>query len=133
MDKGYKDLHVWRESVLLVADVYALTRSFPAHERFALCDQMRRAAVSVPTNIAEGQAGHYRRGFLRHLYIAKGSLAELHTLVVIAEQVGYITLPLLEEFEQRISDLAKPLHALIEVVRAELRAFHGSAYADSAE
>ena len=131
--KGYKELFVWRESVALVPDVYAVLRNFPTHERFALCDQIRRAVVSVPANIAEGQAKHYRSEFLRHLRIAKGSLAELHTLMIIAEQVGYLDPVSLEEFEQKISAIARPLHRLILILQVKSNGNPGDSVEGGAE
>lgn len=118
--RGYKDLFVWREAVAFVPDVYAVVSGFPAHERFGLCDQIRRAAVSVPANIAEGQARHSLRDFLRHLRTAKGSLAELHTHMIIAEQLGYIEASRLAELEQAISEIARPLHKLILNLRKRI-------------
>ncbi len=118
--RGYKDLYVWREAIAFVPDVYAVVSGFPAHERFGLCDQIRRAAVSVPANIAEGQARHSLRDFLRHLRIAKGSLAELHTHMIIAEQLGYIEPFRLAELEQAISGIARPLHKLILNLRKRI-------------
>lgn len=116
--RGYKDLFVWREAIAFVPDVYAIVNGFPAHERFGLCDQIRRAAVSIPANIAEGQARYSLLDFLRHLRIAKGSLAELHTHMIIAEQLGYIDPIRLGEIEQRISEIARPLHKLILNLRS---------------
>ena len=111
--RGYKDLHVWRESINFVPDVYRLAGRLPAHEKFALSDQIRRAAISIPANIAEGQASHYKKAFLHHLNIAKGSLAELHTLIIIAEQIGYVSQNELETLESGIQGIARPLHGLI--------------------
>lgn len=122
--QGYKELYVWRESVAFVPDVYAAIQSFPPHEKFALADQMRRAAVSIPANIAEGQAKEYPKEFLRHLRIAKGSLAELHTLFIIAEQVGYINPDLLEEIEQKLAGISRPIHRLMAILSARLN--HGA-------
>ena len=120
MDKrGYKELHVWRESVSFIPDVYAILQTFPAHERYALADQIRRAAVSIAANIAEGQARYYRPEFLRHLRIAKGSLAELHTFFIVAEQVGYITPTQLELLEQGVYGISRPLNGLIAKIKAE--------------
>lgn len=120
--KSYRDLYVWRESVALVPDVYACVNEFPLHERFALANQIRRAVVSVPANIAEGHALYYRGGFLRHLCIARGSLAELQTLLTIAEQVGYVTPARLNELEDAIEGVARPLHRLIASVREKIEA-----------
>jgi four helix bundle protein len=115
--RGYRDLFVWRESIAFVPDVYAIVETFPVHERFALADQIRRAAVSVPANIAEGQARFYPREFLKHLRIARGSLAELHTLFVVAEQIGYIRPSLLQELEQKMTAIGRPINRLMSMVQ----------------
>ena len=86
MAQHYKDLIAWQKAMDLVAGVYSITECFPSKERFGLTDQMRRAAVSVPSNIAEGQAHFSKlefRHFLRH---ARGSLAELETQRLIAQR-----------------------------------------------
>ena len=75
----FRDLRVWKDSGSLAKQIYAATRSFPEEERFGLCMQMRRAAVSVPSNIAEGSVRRSTRDFGRYLEIALGSLAELET------------------------------------------------------
>ena len=89
--KCYRDLVVWREGIDVVADVYAITKKFPSEERFALCDQMQRASVSVPANIAEGHARSSRKEFLHFLSISLGSLAELETHLTIANRLSYVT------------------------------------------
>lgn len=77
--RNYRDLLVWQKGIALVKQVYALTRTFPADEKFGLVAQMRRAAVSIPSNIAEGQSRHTTNEFVRFLSLAEGSLAELDT------------------------------------------------------
>ena len=89
--KHYKDLLVWQKAIALVTQVYVVTRSFPREERYGLTSQIRRAAVSVPSNIAEGQARLTPGEFRQSLGIAKGSLAELDTQLIIAENLGYLT------------------------------------------
>jgi four helix bundle protein len=114
MDKrDYKDLHVWRESISFITEVYQVVRGLPREENYAMSDQIKRAAVSVAANIAEGQARYYRLEFLKHLRIAKGSLAELHTLLIIAEQVGYISPITLEHLENSLFGVSRPLNGLI--------------------
>ncbi len=85
------DLDVWKDAVRLVRDVYRFTATFPDSERFGLTAQMRRAAVSVPSNIAEGAARGGQRELMRFLAIARGSLAELDTQVWIALDLGFLT------------------------------------------
>ncbi len=87
--KNHKDLDCWKESINLVKVVYQLTKSFPAEETYGLTNQMRRAAISVPSNIAEGAGRKNPKEFIQFLYIAQGSLAELETQLIIAEELGY--------------------------------------------
>ena len=87
--RKHQQLRVWQESMDLVTMVYAMTSAFPADERFGLSSQMQRAAVSVPSNIAEGAARGSKADFLRFLYIARGSLSELETQLQIAQRLGY--------------------------------------------
>jgi four helix bundle protein len=89
--KHYKDLLVWQKGMLLTERTYGLTRHFPSEERFGLVAQMRRAAVSVPSNIAEGQARQGTREFLVFLSHAAGSLAELETQLMLCERLGFAT------------------------------------------
>ncbi len=87
--KTHHDLDVWRDGVALVKAVYALTQGFPADERFGLTAQLRRAAVSVPSNIAEGAARASRKDFARFVSMARGSLAEAETQLLIAVELGF--------------------------------------------
>jgi four helix bundle protein len=109
---GYKDLLVWQKAMLLVQEIYVLTRKFPADERFGLISQMRRAAVSVPSNIAEGQARHSTGEFVQFLSHAEGSLAELDTQVNIAINLGFCTLGEAESVLVLMFELRKMLNAL---------------------
>jgi four helix bundle protein len=85
----YRELEVWQLGIKLTKQIYELTRTFPKHELYSLCNQMQRAAVSVPANIAEGHARSSTKEFLHHLSIARGSLAELETMLTIAEELQY--------------------------------------------
>lgn len=87
--RNYKDLLVWQKGLQLVKQIYLLTQSFPAEEKFGLTAQMRRAAVSVPSNIAEGQARQTTGEFVQFLAIAKGSLAELETQLILSAELGF--------------------------------------------
>ncbi len=111
--QDYRDLKVWQRAMELVPLTYHLVRSLPRHEQFSLADQIRRSAVSVPANIAEGQARKHTREFLQHLSIARGSLAELHTLMLVAERLQYLTHEELTTIEQAIIDVRMPLSGLI--------------------
>ena len=86
----YRDLVVWQEGIDLVANIYALSRNFPGEQKYALCDQMQRAAVSIPANIAGGHARASRQEFLHFLSICLGTLAELETHLTIASKLKYL-------------------------------------------
>jgi len=86
----YSDLQVWQKAIDLVVEVYSLAKDLPQEEKFALTSQMRRAAVSIPANIAEGHGRKATNAFLNHLSIANGSLVELETLIEIARRLGYL-------------------------------------------
>ncbi len=87
---SYRDLDVWQKAMDLVLECYKLARRFPSDERYGLVSQIQRAAVSVPANIAEGQARQYVKEFIHHLSIAQGSLAEVETFVQLAERLQYV-------------------------------------------
>ena len=89
---GYRDLRVWNKAIALVLDVYRITEKFPHSERFGLTTQLRRAAVSVPSNIAEGHSRATRGEYKTFLSIARGSVAEVEVQLTLAEQLGYVNL-----------------------------------------
>ncbi len=88
--KTHKDLDVWKSGIGLVKNVYENTRKFPDDERYGLSSQMRRAAVSIPSNIAEGAGRGSKKEFVHFLYISLGSLSELETQVIVAGELDYI-------------------------------------------
>ena len=87
----HKDLDVWKESITLVTEIYSLTANYPDSERFGLISQMRRAAVSVPSNIAEGAARGTNKEYIHFLNISLGSLSELETQILISQNLEYIS------------------------------------------
>jgi four helix bundle protein len=89
--KSYRDLMVWMAAMQLAEDIYQVTEAFPAREQFGLTSQLRRAAVSVPSNIAEGHARDSAREFLRFLSVAQGSLAEMETQLELSGRLGLVT------------------------------------------
>jgi four helix bundle protein len=111
--QGYRDLVVWQRAIDLVPAVYAVVKSFPKHETYALSDQMRRAVVSIAANIAEGQARQHRKEFLQHLAIARGSLAEVNTLIVVAQRLRYVSDEQVVGLEKQLTEIAKPLNGLM--------------------
>jgi len=88
--RHYSDLVAWQKAMDLVLQIYKVTKEFPPEERFGLTNQLRRAVVSVPSNIAEGQGRHATRDFLRCLSIAYGSLQEVETQLLIASRLDYL-------------------------------------------
>jgi len=94
----YKDLDVWKKGVEIVELIYKNTKDFPDEEKFGLIAQMRRAAVSIPSNIAEGFRRRYNKEFKQFLHIALGSCAELETQIIISKKLEYIN----EEFKNTI-------------------------------
>jgi four helix bundle protein len=90
MTQNYRDLIAWQKAMDLVTSVYAVTADFPSDERFGLMSQVRRAVVSVPSNIAEGQGRRTRGEFVQFLSVAHGSLREVETQILIAVRLGYL-------------------------------------------
>ena len=88
--KSHKELKVWQESMTLVEEIYSLTSFFPKNEQFGLINQMRRAVISIPSNIAEGSGRNGKAEFIRFLYISLGSLSELETQIEIAYRLKYV-------------------------------------------
>src|SRR5437870_12101920 len=95
--KNYQELIVWQRAIDLVEDVYKASKNFPREEIYGLTSQIRRAAVSIPSNIAEGQGRRTTSDFLRHLSIAYGSLREVETQILIARRLKYVPEARLEE------------------------------------
>lgn len=91
--KSHQDLKVWQESVDFVPWIYDITKSFPPEEKYGLTSQIRRNAVSVPSNIAEGFARKGNRELIQFLYIALGSLSELETQLIISQKLGFLSNP----------------------------------------
>ena len=117
--QNYQDLKVWRQSIALVPKTYRLIKQFPKEETYALADQVRRAVISIPANIAEGQARQHRKEFLQHLAIAKGSLAALHTLIIVAYKLNYLTREQMIEVEPQLSEIAKMLNGLMYSLKSQ--------------
>jgi len=109
---SYRDLLVWRKGIELVKSVYLISQTFPADERFGLTTQVRRAAVSVPSNIAEGQARHTTGEFIHSISHSEGSLAEVDTQLVIATEVGYCRPSDIKTAVASIGELQKMLTSL---------------------
>ena len=104
---NFRKLNIWIKSMDLVSEIYQLTNTFPQHERFGLMSQMQRAAVSVPTNIAEGSAKTNNKDFARFLEISVGSLLELETELTIALNLKYIDSMIFEKTLNEVIELQK--------------------------
>ncbi|MBF0598339.1 four helix bundle protein [Faecalibacter rhinopitheci] len=111
--KTHKDLNVWKNSVDLVTNIYKETQSFPKEELYGLTSQIRRSAVSIPSNIAEGAARHSNKEYIQFLYIALGSLAELETQLIIAYNLNYLRESKYSEFILILNEIGKLLNGLI--------------------
>jgi len=109
---SFRDLRVWQLGMDLVEQVYLVTRAFPKHELYGLVSQMQRAAVSVPSNIAEGHTRAYTREYLQHVAMAQGSLAELQTQLECAARLTYLSPVQLTPLIDQATVLARLLYAL---------------------
>ena len=113
MIQSYKDLIVWQKSIELVCEIYKLTDHYPRTELYGLTSQMRRAAVSIPSNIAEGRKRGTRRDFCRFLYIAISSASELDTQIIIAKKLSYGDNSSYIEVDTLLSAVLKMLSVMI--------------------
>jgi four helix bundle protein len=116
--RSYRDLNVWKAAMELVCEVYEVTRNFPDTERYALTSQMRRCAISVPSNIAEGWSRNSARSFISYLNIASGSMSELLTQLEIARRINYISAERMQALEHRGIQISKMLYMLIKKIES---------------
>ncbi len=117
--KIHKDLLVWQKSIKFVKRLYEITEPFPVNEKFGLANQIRRAGVSIPSNIAEGAARNSNKEYLQFLYIALGSASEIDTQLIIAEELGYIKYTG-TELETELTTISKMLSNLIKKIKQRL-------------
>jgi four helix bundle protein len=110
--RSYQDLEVWKLSIDFVKKVYQVTHNFPTSEKFGLINQIRRAAVSIPSNIAEGQGRNSTKEFKQFLAISLGSLAELETQLIIAKEIEYLTQNGLEALMSPLDRIRKMIKGL---------------------
>ncbi len=111
--KSHEDLRIWKGARTLVLEIYKLTSEFPKHEIYGLISQMRRASVSVPSNIAEGAGRRSPGDFCRFLYYASGSLTELETQLYLSGELGYADKDLVSELKKEIILLRRQIYATI--------------------
>jgi four helix bundle protein len=120
MAQHFKDLVAWQKAMEMVAEVYKLTDNFPKREVYSLTDQIRRAAVSVPSNIAEGQAHYSHREFLHFLRHSSGSLAELETQLDLSPRIGYADTVSIDAILLRVHEVGRILNGLINSIREQV-------------
>ncbi len=118
--KSYRDLEVWKRSLELAKVVYKTTNEFPPEEKFGLVNQMRRAAVSIPSNIAEGHARMATREFLRFISISLGSLAELETQIILSKDLNFTDKPVQEKLLLLLDEIGKMLRGLYKSLQRKL-------------
>ena len=114
MLKNYRDLKVWKKSYNLCVKIYRITKRFPFEERYVLTSQIRKSALSIPSNIAEGYGRKTRADYIRILYIAYGSVCELETQTMISGDLGYVGKERLQELREEIGDVERMLKAMIK-------------------
>jgi len=121
MLKSYKELIVWQKSYEFCLAIYSITGGFPKEERYGLTSQIRRAAVSIPSNIAEGYGRKTTPDYIRSLYIAYGSSCELETQILLSGDLGYINRESLEELKDKVGEIERMLKALINSLEKNTR------------
>lgn len=115
--RDFRKYEVWQDGVNLSTEIYRLTEAFPKQETYALANQLQRAVVSIPSNIAEGSSRESELDFARFLEIALGSTYEVETQIQIAYQLSYITKEQLENFSQKLQSIEKRLTNFINMLR----------------
>jgi four helix bundle protein len=114
--RSFRDLNIWHKGIDLVKDIYKETQNFPRQEIYGLTNQIRRAAISIPSNIAEGHIRQHRAEFRQFLSVALGSLAELETQIVISRELNYISIEKTKNLIDQMSSLGKMIRSLIKKI-----------------
>jgi four helix bundle protein len=117
MVQSYRDLVAWNKAMELVTEIYRMTHSFPKEEVFGLVSQLRRAAVSIPSNIAEGKGRISKGEFRQFLGNARGSLAEVETQILIAQNLSYLDEPGTNKLLAKVEEVGKVLNGLLSAVK----------------
>ena len=110
----FKELIVWQKAILLVKEVYSLTKLLPAEEKYDLSSQMRRAAVSVPSNIAEGNSRNGKKEYINFLSIARGSVSEVWTQLIICNELNFLSKEQIADTENLCEEISKILNSMIK-------------------
>lgn len=114
---NFKELLVWQKAILFVTDIYKVTEYFPETEKFGLASQLRRAAVSIPSNIAEGNSRRSSADYLQFLKISRGSSAEVETQLITSQNLNYTTAEDHEKLNNQITEISKMLNGLINSIK----------------
>jgi len=117
--KNYKELKVWEKSYQLCLDIYKITKEFPQSERYGITAQMRRAALSIPSNIAEGYGRKTTQDYIRFLYMDYGSTCELETQLLLSGDLGYFNRENLKGYQSKIGEIERMLKALIKSLESK--------------
>lgn len=116
---NFKELLVWKKSIEFVTEIYEITASFPSEEKFGLVSQIRRSAVSIPSNIAGGNARRSSADYIQFLKIARGSGAEVETQIIISKNLGFIEEVKSEELTSKITEIMKMINGLINYLKTK--------------
>ena len=117
--KTHKDLDAWKNAIALVTDIYKITKHFPSSELYGLVSQIRRSAVSIPSNIAEGAGRNHDKEFIQFLYIALGSLSELETQMIISCNLNFIHQEILDECNEKAKIISSQINGLVKYLRGK--------------
>ncbi len=115
--KSFKELKIWQKGIEIVKNIYMLTRVFPKEELYGLTSQMKRSAISIPSNIAEGFKRYHNKEYSQFLHIVLGSAAELETQLIIARELEFIDKNKLDEFSEKINHLSKMVSSLLKKLK----------------
>jgi four helix bundle protein len=114
--KTYKDLLIWQKGIQIVKEVYLVCKSFPKDEQYGLTSQIKRSAVSIPSNIAEGWGRKYTKSYIQFLKYSRGSLLELETQIIIAKELNFISIEEYNRIQSLITEESKMLNAFIKSI-----------------
>ena len=115
--KSHKDLEVWKRSIELVTKIYNITNNFPNEELYGITSQIRRSAISIPSNISEGAGRQYRKELIQFLYVSLGSLAELETQLIISENLKYLNKNDSEDIQTELTEIRRMILGLIRSLK----------------
>ncbi|AFN75919.1 Ribosomal protein S23 [Melioribacter roseus P3M-2] len=119
MVSKFQDLHVWQKAHQLVLNIYELTKSFPKDEKFRITEQLLRAVISIPTNIAEGFGRYTTKDYIKFLTIARGSVSEVVYLLLLTKDLNYISKTDYENYLQELEEIGKMINGLINSLKTK--------------